>query len=87
MNKLFALCSVVLLAGCTTVPLDRNFPEAPKELMEQCPDLKQTPETDKLSDVLGVVNENYGLYHRCQDRNGKWIKWYSEQKKIFESVK
>ena len=87
MNKLITLCSLALLAGCTTVPLDRNFPDAPKELMEPCPDLNQTAETDKLSDVLKVVNENYGLYHKCQDRTGKWIDWYKQQREIFNSVK
>ena len=87
MNKILASCSLLFLAGCTTVPLDRNFPDVPPELLERCPDLQQTPETDKLSGVLGVVNENYGLYHRCQDRNGKWIDWFKEQREIFNSVK
>lgn len=87
MNKFIVLCSLMLLAGCTTVPLDRKFPDAPTELLDQCPDLQQTQETDKLSDILGVVNENYGLYHKCQDRNGKWIDWYQKQREIFNSVK
>lgn len=87
MNKLFALCALTLLTGCTTVPLDRTFPDAPPELLERCPDLEQTPETDRLSTVLGIVNENYGLYHRCQDRNNRWIEWYNKQREIFNSVK
>ncbi|MEN6411210.1 MAG: hypothetical protein ABFC84_00415 [Veillonellales bacterium] len=86
MNKLFALSSLILLAGCTTVPLDRNFPDVPEELLKPCPDLEQTPETDKLSEVIGVVNSNYGRYHMCQDRNGKWIEWYQKQREIFNSV-
>lgn len=87
MNKVAGIFLLFSLTGCTTVPLERTFPDAPPELMEQCPDLQQTPETDKLSTVLGVVNENYGLYHRCRDRNGKWIEWYQRQREIFNSVK
>lgn len=86
MNKLIPLAAL-LLTGCTTVPLDRKFPDAPSELMKECPDLEQTPPTEQLSTVLETVNTNYGLYHRCQDRNGKWIEWYQKQREIFNSVK
>lgn len=84
---LLVTASLMLTACGPRVHMQRNFPPAPEELMVECPDLVQTPETDKLSEVLDVVAQNYGLYHRCQDRNGKWIEWYQKQKEIFEKVK
>jgi len=87
MKKLI-LVSVLLLAACsTTTPVKRNFPEVPTELKEACPDLKQTQPTDKLSDVLKVVVDNYGQYHECAVKVDAWIEWYNSQKQIFDSVK
>lgn len=86
MNKLLAVCSVFLLAGCTTIPVERTFPDAPPELLDQCPDLSQVPETEQLSVVLETINENYGLYHMCKNQNSKWIEWYRKQREIFNSV-
>ena len=34
MKKLLLLVPVLLLTGCLTAPVKRNFPEVPKELME-----------------------------------------------------
>ena len=89
MKHVLILCAALLVTACgPKVVMQRNFPAVPDELMAPCPDLIQTPEgTDKLSSIVDVVADNYGLYYKCQDRNGKWIKWYTEQKKIFESVK
>lgn len=84
-----ALC--MTLTGCsmfsTTVPVERKFPDAPAELMQACPELMQTPQGAKLSEVLTVVNKNYSTYHECRARQDAWIEWYSAQKKIFDEVK
>jgi hypothetical protein len=87
MKTLALFFTVVLLVGCTTVPVARKFPEVPKELVETCPDLKQTQDTKKLSDVLTVVVQNYGQYHECKVKADSWADWYKTQKQIFESVK
>jgi hypothetical protein len=87
MKSLALFFTAVLLVGCTTVPVARKFPEVPKELVETCPDLKQTQETTKLSDVLTVVVQNYGQYHECKVKTDSWVDWYKTQKQIFESVK
>lgn len=88
MKKLLFLVPVLLLSGClTTTPVKRNFPEVPKELMEACPDLKLVEQTDKLSDVLKVVTDNYSQYHECRIKVDTWIEWYKTQKQIFDSVK
>ena len=79
--------TILILAGCTSTPVKRNFPAVPAELMEMCPDLKKTEPTEKLSEVLKVVVDNYGQYHECKIKVGTWIDWYNAQKNIFESVK
>lgn len=87
MKKLLLLIPALLLTGCLTTPVKRNFPEVPKELMEACPDLKAVPETEKLSEVLKVVVDNYGQYHECKIKVDTWVEWYKTQKQIFDSVK
>jgi DNA invertase Pin-like site-specific DNA recombinase len=50
-------------------------------------DLKKTEPTEKLSEVLKVVVDNYGQYHECKIKVDTWVEWYKTQKDIFESVK
>ena len=86
--RLLLILPVLLLTGClVSTPVKRNFPEVPKELMESCPDLKKTESTEKLSEVLKVVVDNYGQYHECKVKVDTWVEWYKTQKDIFESVK
>jgi hypothetical protein len=87
MKRLLLLIPVILLTGCLTTPVKRTFPEVPKQLMEACPDLKTTEPTEKLSEVLKVVVDNYGQYHECKIKVDTWVEWYKTQKYIFESVK
>lgn len=88
MKKLLLVLPLMfLLSGCLVTPVKRNFPEVPKELMEACPDLKQTEQTEKLSEVIRVVTENYSQYHECRIKVDTWMEWYKTQKEIFDSVK
>lgn len=88
MKRLLLLIPALLLTGClVSTPVKRNFPEVPKELMEACLDLKKTESTEKLSEVLKVVVDNYGQYHECKIKVDTWAEWYKTQKDIFESVK
>jgi hypothetical protein len=78
---------MIALTGCAATPVARSFPEAPKELMTSCSDLKQIDSNiTKLSEVVLVVTTNYGLYQECQIKSNGWIEWYNSQKKIFDSV-
>jgi len=87
-KKLLLVLPVFLLSGCLlTTPVKRNFPAVPVELIEACPDLKKTEPTEKLSEVLKVVVDNYGQYHECKIKVDTWVEWYKTQKDIFESVK
>lgn len=85
--KYISLLLVLLLAGCDIVPVKPNWPEVPQELQKPCSDLQQTPYTEKLSDVIGVVVDNYSQYHECQEYVMRWNEWYAKQKKIYEEVK
>jgi hypothetical protein len=87
MKTLALFLIVVMIVGCSTVPVERKFPDVPKELMESCPDLKQTQSASKLSEVLTVVVENYGQYHECKLKANSWMDWYNTQKQIFNTVK
>ena len=85
--KKILLVSIIVLSGCsTTVPVTMKFPEVPQELLVSCPDLKQTEPTEKLSDVLTVVTENYSQYHECRVKVDSWIDWYKTQKQNFDSL-
>ena len=87
--KLFAILSLVLLTGCSTVvPVTAKFPDAPKSLTENCPPLNKI-ESDSVSivDLHKTVVENYTLYHECALKVEQWNDWHVKQKKIFESVK
>ena len=85
--KYLIIVAVLLIAGCSSVPVVVKFPDVPKDMLETCPDLKSVPETTKLSEILPVVVDNYGQYYTCKDTVDSWIDWYKNQKKIFDSIK
>lgn len=91
MKQIAILTLVMALTGCAfmqkPVPVARNFPAVPDELMQACPDLKSVPEdTTRLSHVLTVVTENYGQFTECQLKVDLWQDWYEKQKKIFNDL-
>ena len=84
MKRLALLLLPIVLAGClATAPVKQKFPDVAKELLQACPDLKQTEPTEKLSDVLKIVTKNYSQYHECQIAVDTWIEWYSLQRELF----
>jgi len=85
--KYIPILFIVLLAGCELVPVKAKWPEVPAELQKPCVDLQQTPYTEKLSEVIGTVVDNYSQYHECQEYNMRWNEWYTKQKQIFEEIK
>jgi len=86
MKRLIVIVTL-LVAGCSSVPVAVKFPDVPKDMLEACPDLKAVPDTTKLSEVLPVVVDNYAQYYSCKDTVDNWIDWYTNQKKIFDSIK
>lgn len=90
MKSILLSISLLLLAGCvTTVPVRRNFPEAPQALKQKCEDLKTVETKDKvlITDMLKVVVQNYTLYYECSIKVDGWNEWYNAQKEIFNKVK
>lgn len=87
--KYILIALTLALAGCsTTTPVKRTFPSVPPELLVTCPDLKELePNTTKLSEVVTVITENYGMYQECAIKTDSWIEWYETQTKIFNEVK
>lgn len=83
MKRLALLLTLILISGCVAVPVKQKFPDAPNQLFQACPDLKQTEPTEKLSDVLKIVTKNYSQYHECQIAVDTWIEWYSLQRDLF----
>lgn len=86
--KTVILSLVVILSACTSVPVKQKFPDVPVSLTEKCESLMKI-EGDKvaITDMLKVVIKNYSMYYECSTKVEGWNEWYTEQKKIFESVK
>ena len=89
--KIIVLAFAALLAGCSmTTPVKRNFPDAVPALQEKCPELSTVESTGNpvsITDLLKTVVKNYGSYYECANKVDGWNEWYSNQRKIFESVK
>lgn len=87
--KRLAILSVVFLTACSSLyPVKQDFPEAPKVLLDPCPDLMTIDDgKSTMRDMLKVVIQNYATYYQCADKNSGWQKWYKEQKQIYEGVK
>jgi hypothetical protein len=78
----------LLLSGCsTTAPVAVKFPDAPKALLEKCPELEKVKDDAKLSDIAKTVALNYNEYYGCSIKTDAWIDWYYTQKKLFEGLK
>ncbi len=88
MKYLIILLSALALSGClTTLPVNQQFPDVPKELLESCPELKLIEGgTTTLSKLLETVVQNYTLYHRCAANNEAWSEWYNKQREIFNNI-
>ena len=86
-NNLFLMPLCVILLGCTTpVPVERNFPNVPLELLDRSEPLKRIPLDSQPSDVFKTVIENYGMYNDLRIKYDAWQTWYRTQKDIFDKV-
>jgi hypothetical protein len=83
----YILITLLLLTGCTTVPVAPKFPQVPNQLMEKCPQLEKLNDDTKLSDIAKSVTQNYTMYHECSIKLDAWIEWYGTQKQLYESIK
>ena len=86
------LLLALVLSGCATDPagvvVRMQFPKAPADLLQTCPDLKKIDaKADKLSTALSTVVDNYSQYYECKAKDDAWIEWYQSQAKIYNGVK
>lgn len=89
MKNILILCTITLLMGCAgSAPLKPKFPKPPATLMEPCEPLTtiKTP-TILLSDFVKIVSENYTKHHECVVKYNAWQEWYTEQEKLYNSIK
>lgn len=88
MKYIILSLALVLTACSTPVPVSQRFPDVPKALVERCDSLRKI-EGDKvaITEMLKVVVQNYGMYYECAAKVDGWNDWYTEQKRIYESVK
>jgi len=90
MKKLLLIIFISTLTACsTTAPVVMKFPDVPQALKEPAGKLSplDTSKKIELSDIIENANENAGKYYELRERYNAWIEWYTEQKKILESVK
>jgi len=85
--KYLACFLLVLVTGCSSVPIAPKFPEVPERILKTCPQLEKLSEDSKLSDIAKTVTNNYTTYYECAVKHDAFIEWYQVQKKIYESVK
>lgn len=92
MRYILAILVTLMLSGCGMMtkflPAKPQWPEAPKQLLEKCPDLKQI-EGDRIAitELLKAVVNNYTLYYECSLKNDGWNDWYKKQKEAYDGVK
>jgi hypothetical protein len=87
--RILVIGLVVLLSGClTSVPVKQKFPSVPNVLVEKCESLKKVEGNQvAITEMLKVIVHNYGLYYECSTKVDGWNEWYSDQKRIYDSVK
>jgi hypothetical protein len=85
--KYLACFLLILVTGCSSVPIAPKFPEVPERILKTCPQLEKLSEDSKLSDIAKTVTNNYTTYYECAVKHDAFIEWYQVQKKIYESVK
>jgi hypothetical protein len=85
--KYLACFLLILVTGCSSVPIAPKFPEVPERILKKCPQLEKLAEESKLSDIAKTVTNNYTTYYECAVKHDAFIEWYQVQKKIYESVK
>lgn len=85
--KYITIVSALFLVGCSTAPVKHSMPDIPNQLKVKCETLKPVNESEeKLSELLKVVNYNYGLYYDCMIKHESIVDWYEKQKKIHDDV-
>lgn len=86
MKNILLFC-VILLTGCSIIPVKQTFPEADAELLKKCDNLEtiNSPQVT-LSELTKTVVRNYNKYHVCAELVNSWQEWYAKQRKVFQDA-
>jgi hypothetical protein len=85
--KYIIVALLLCLSACTTVPVTAKFPNSPGTAVSTaCPNLEKIKDDPALSDISRTIAKNYGAYYECAVKVDMWIRWYNEQRVIFENV-
>jgi hypothetical protein len=74
---------VLLITGCVGVPIKGKFPDVPDTLLVPPTELNVAIESERLSDFLQTVTDNYSICENNSEKLIAWQHWYSEQQKIY----
>jgi len=73
---------ILALGACTSsIPMVQKFPDPPTDLQDP-PPLKKVIKGSPTSEVLRIINYNYGLYKIRATRERAWNAWWKEQATI-----
>lgn len=86
MKVIFSTILLIFLTGCNTVTKAPPFPELPKDISFQCPELKEAEKSPELSKLLDTVVQNYGTYYECRVKVEAIIEWHKRQKEIYNKA-
>ncbi len=78
---------LLMIVGCTHVPVKVPFPTAPKELLEQPKQLNEIAMTQgktPINKFLETVVMNYGICHENSIKLSAWQKWYKQQLDLYK---
>ena len=75
---------IIFVFGCASkVPVYPEFPKVPEEFLETPKCLTEAKESDRMSDLLNTVVENYSICNNNYDRLILWQTWYKKQQENF----
>lgn len=78
---------VFLVSACCTPALRTPFPDATPSLMAEPKPLLLIPEDATASELIGIVNKNYGQYNSLVVTIKLWQEWYRDNKEAFAKDK
>lgn len=74
----YILILTMLLSGCTTFNIGKPWPiQEDAYLLQTCSQLLQIEKgKQSMSEIVDIVEANYGKWHECKIKTDGWIEWY-----------
>lgn len=89
MKKLWFIVATVVtiqLSGCKTISIEvkGDVPSVPESFLTLPKELSMAKQSNRLSDLIVTVTENYRVCNDTRNRLILWQTWYMENQKIFQ---